>query len=161
MNQDSGLDLEETRRTTLDDIASRRKAVQAWITRWEPILHPTEDSESTYLGKGDSREVRQSIGLIAKIFTMAYIRFHIAIGGEMALELENIAVDVATELAEGHYSHDDSTAAFDVMFAKVASRGILESTEVWKRQIEKTGGGKPIEPAAWYLWLHKWGVNPD
>mgnify|MGYP005988440833 CR=1 FL=1 len=161
MNQNSGLDLEEMRRITLDDVASQRKTVQTWVTRWDPILYPRKDEESVYLGKGDSEGVRESIGLIAKTFTMAYIRFHIAIGGERALELENIAVSVARELAEGVYSQDDATAAFDVMFAKVASRGILESTEEWQRQIEKTGGGKPIEPAAWYLWLYKWGVNPD
>lgn len=161
MNQNSGFDLEEMRRITLDDIASKRKIVQEWITRWDPILHPRKDGGSVYLGKGDSEGVRESIGLIAKTFTMAYIRFHIAIGGEKALELEDIAVGVAKELAEGVYSQDDATAAFDVMFAKVASRGVLESTKEWRRQIETTGGGKPIEPAAWYRWLHKWGVYPD
>lgn len=161
MNQDSGFDLEEMRRITLDDIASERKTVQDWITRWAPILHPRKGGENVCLGKGDSSGVRESIGLIAKTFTMAYIRFHISIGGERALELENIAVGVARELSEGVYGQNDGTAAFDVMFAKVASRGILESTEEWQRQIKKTGGGKPIEPTAWYLWLRKWGVNPD
>lgn len=162
LHQDSLSDLEERRLAVIKDITDVRDGIRAWHIRWKYTLHPSqEDRVSEFMGKGDAVAARANTGLALTIFTMAYLRIHIALGGLDAFELEKQATRLAMVLSQREYVYDDGSAAFDIMFAAVAARAQMDTGREWQQYIERTQGtGKLIEPEIWSRWLYKWGIMP-
>lgn len=162
LHQDSIADLEERRLAVIDDITAMRDGIRAWHVRWKHVLNPSqEDKAGDFMGKGDAVAARANTGIGLTIFTMAYLRIHIALGGLDAFELEKQATLLAMDLSQREYVYDDGSAAFDIMFAAVASRAQMDTGREWQQYIEKTQGtGQLIEPEIWSRWLYKWGIIP-
>lgn len=130
MNQDSLDSAEELRLAALDDVAEVLKISQQWLFRWNSVLHPaSRHGGDVYLGKGDSRVARENASLSAFVYSMGLMRFHVALGGDNALQVEKRAKTIATSLLENTVPQDDDMAALDFTFAKIAAGSLMATTE--------------------------------
>lgn len=162
MNQNSLDNVEELRLAALEGVAEILKISQQWLFRWNSVLHPaSRRGGDVFLGKGDSQVARENASLSAFVYGMGLMRFHVALGGENALQMEARAKTVATSLLENTAPQDDDMAAFDFTFAIIAARSFMATTEEWQRYMERTqGAGKMVEPGMWVKFLQAWGASP-
>ena len=163
MNQDSLENAEELRLSALEDVAEVLKISQQWLFRWNSVLHPaSRRGGDVFLGKGDSPLARENASLSAFVYGMGLMRFHVALGGENALQMEKRAKTIATSLLENTVPQDDDMAAFDFTFAKIAASSLMATTEEWERYMERTKGiGNMVSPDMWVKFLQGWGASPE
>lgn len=158
----SAAERESSRAAALQDAAASLHLTQAWLTRWQPLLQPrTVRDYNTFLGAGDSRAARENTSLAAPVYSLAYMRCCIALGGPDAMAMEKKGCVVAMELLRRSVPQDDALAVFDLMYARLVARTMLETTEEWRAYITRTAGtGELFESEAWIRFLSKWGSSP-
>lgn len=155
-------DLEQMRQAALEEVATLLRISENWLVRWRRVLRPSQrHSDYTFLGEGDSREAREHAGFLTTAYVLGYMRLYIALGGPNAVELETRGLAIATDLLKCCTPRCDAFLVFDVMFARIAGRLVLDTTQEWQSYIQRTqGSGQLIEQDIWVRFLRKWGATP-
>lgn len=156
----------DTHALLMCDAIAMRKRIAAWYQRWGKYVDPpSEQTDFTEFGRGDSLETRTHFSILYKVFLILYNRLYIALGGEESRELEKNTSKIATFIVQSPYVNQYAKSQSNMMIAWATSHAALGTTEDWSPHLVSPEDGalgiRPLIPVdSWKRFLILCGVHP-